>query len=124
MRIPDWNYLRKRLISAKVNEYVEQNQVKVDGNCFTIVRKIGDGGFSNVYHVFNEKRQHFALKLVNLLKMDGYTDKTLMNEIELLTVDLFVLQKDIYYLFKILKESESVVGLHFWKHVQTKKVEN
>ena len=86
MRTPDWNYLRKRLLSAKVNKYVEQNQVKVGGNCFTIVRKIGDGGFSNVYHVLNEKRQHFALKLVNLLKMDGYTDKTLMNEIELLTV--------------------------------------
>lgn len=50
------------------------------------MRKIGDGGFSNVYHVYDDKRKHFALKLVNLLRMDGYTDKDLMNEIELLKV--------------------------------------
>ena len=88
MRVSDWNYLRKRLISAIVKEQVETNQVKVSENSYTIIKKIGDGGFSNVYHVLNEKSQHFALKLVNLVKMDGYTDENLMNEIELLTVGI------------------------------------
>ena len=86
IKVSDWNTLRKRLISAKVKEHVEQSQIKVGEMPYTIVRKIGDGGFSNVYHVLNEERQHFALKLVNLLKMDGYTDENLMNEIKLLTV--------------------------------------
>ena len=58
----------------------------VSDKIYTLVRKIGDGGFSNVYHVYDDKRKHFALKLVNLLRMDGYTDKDLMNEIELLKV--------------------------------------
>ena len=53
---------------------------------YTIVKKIGDGGFGNVYHVFDEKGKHFALKLVNLLKMDGNTDEKLMNEKDLLMV--------------------------------------
>ena len=88
MRVSDWNFLRKRLISAIVKEQVETNQVKVGENSYTIIKKIGDGGFSNVYHVSNEKSQHFALKLVNLVKMDGYTDENLMNEIELLTVGI------------------------------------
>ena len=87
IRVSDWNSLRKRLISAKVKEHVETNQVKVDGISYTVIKKIGDGGFSSVYRVLNEKRQHFALKLVNLLKMDGYTDENLMNEIKLLTVN-------------------------------------
>ena len=91
IRVSDWNTLRKRLISAKVKEHVEKNQIKVGEMSYTIVKKIGDGGFSNVYHVLNEKRQHFAFKLVNLLKMDGYTDENLMNEIELLTVKLMMM---------------------------------
>ena len=53
---------------------------------YTMVSKIGDGGFSSIYHVYDNRRRSFAVKIVNLLKIDGYTDKDLMNEIELLTV--------------------------------------
>ena len=41
MRVSDWNYLRKRLISAKVKEQVETNQVKVRENSYNIITKIG-----------------------------------------------------------------------------------
>lgn len=54
---------------------------------YTLVTKIGDGGFSSIYHVFDRNRKSFAVKIVNLLKSDGYTDKDLMNEINLLTVN-------------------------------------
>ena len=67
----------------KLNKY---DIYSVSDKIYTLVRKIGDGGFSNVYHVYDDNRKHFALKLVNLLRMDGYTDKDLMNEIELLKV--------------------------------------
>ena len=53
---------------------------------YTLVSKIGDGGFSSIYHVYDNSRRSFAVKIVNLLKIDGYTDKDLKNEIELLTV--------------------------------------
>ena len=55
---------------------------------YTIVKKIGDGGFSSIYHVYDKNRKSYAVKIVNLLKSDGYTDKDLMNEINLLTVIL------------------------------------
>ena len=58
------------------------------------MKKIGDGGYSSVYHVYNENRKSMALKLVNLLKMDGYTDKELMNEIELLKVKTLDIRVD------------------------------
>ena len=51
-----------------------------------MVKKIGEGGFSSIYHVYDKNRKSFAVKIVNLLKSDGYTDKDLMNEINLLTV--------------------------------------
>ena len=36
--------------------------------------------------VYNEERNLFAIKVVNLLTKDGYTDKDLMHEIHLLKV--------------------------------------
>lgn len=53
---------------------------------YTLVKKIGDGGFSSIYHVYDRNRKSWAVKIVNLLKSDGYTDKDLMNEVNLLTV--------------------------------------
>ena len=59
----------------------------ISDSMYTLVTKIGDGGFSSIYHVFDRNRKSFAVKIVNLLKSDGYTDKDLMNEINLLTVN-------------------------------------
>ena len=59
----------------------------ISDTMYTLVTKIGDGGFSSIYHVFDRNRKSFAVKIVNLLKSDGYTDKDLMNEINLLTVN-------------------------------------
>ena len=58
----------------------------ISDSSYTLVSKIGDGGFSSIYHVYDKSRQSFAVKIVNLLKIDGYTDKDLKNEIDLLTV--------------------------------------
>ena len=82
----EWNTLRKRLISAKMKECKDTKVVNVSDTVYTLVKKIGDGGFSSVYHVYDDKRKSFAIKIVNLLNIDGYTDKDLMNEIELLRV--------------------------------------
>ena len=59
----------------------------ISDTMYTLVTKIGDGGFSSIYHVFDRNRKSFAVKIVNLLTSDGYTDKDLMNEINLLTVN-------------------------------------
>ena len=90
----DWNSLRKRLISAKMRDASQFKTVKLCGEVYTIVKKIGDGGFGCVYQVYSEKRNVFALKVVNLLKDDGHTDKDLKKEIDYLKVvfDLFTLK--------------------------------
>ena len=86
----EWNTLRKRLISAKMMECKNTKKVNVADTVYTLVKKIGDGGFSSVYQVYDDERKTYALKLVNLLNMDGYTDKDLMNEIELLKVSIML----------------------------------
>jgi serine/threonine protein kinase len=82
----EWNSLRKRLISAKMREAFASKTMKVKGKPYTIIKKIGDGGFSCVYQVYSEKRDLYALKVVNLLSADGHTDQKLKKEIELLSV--------------------------------------
>lgn len=62
------------------------SQYSIKDSSYTLVSKIGDGGFSSIYHVYDKTRRSFAVKIVNLLKIDGYTDKDLKNEIDLLTV--------------------------------------
>ena len=82
----EWNSLRKRLISAKMSEAFACKTMQVKGNTYTIIKKIGNGGFSNVYQVYSEERDLYALKVVNLLRPDGYTDQNLKKEIDLLMV--------------------------------------
>ena len=82
----EWNAQRKRLISAIMREALDCKTIQVKGNTYTIIKKIGDGGFSNVYQVCGENRGLYALKVVNLLGADGYTDQKLKKEIELLRV--------------------------------------
>ena len=54
--------------------------MQVKGNTYTIIKKIGNGGFSNVYQVYSEERDLYALKVVNLLRADGYTDQNLKKD--------------------------------------------
>ena len=44
----------------------------ISDTMYTLVSKIGDGGFSSIYHVYDKTRRSFAVKIVNLLKIDGY----------------------------------------------------
>ena len=69
-----------------MKEAFARKTLQVKGNTYTIIKKIGDGGFGCVYQVYCEKRDLYALKVVNLLKADGHTDQKLKKEIELLSV--------------------------------------
>ena len=82
----EWNAQRKRLVSAIMREALASKKIDVKGNSYSIIKKIGEGGFSSVYQVYNEDKNLCALKVVNLLGSDGYTDQKLKNEIELLKV--------------------------------------
>ena len=74
-----------------MREAFASKKIDVNGQNYPIIKKIGEGGFSSVYQVYNEDKKLFALKVVNLLASDGYTDQRLKNEIEILKVmnDLF-----------------------------------
>jgi len=56
-----------------------------DVNYF-ILDSIGEGGSSKVYHVCNEKKQFFALKVVDLSKMNDSLKSLLKKEIEILNM--------------------------------------
>lgn len=52
---------------------------------YQIVNKIGQGGFSQVYHCISYKDpKSYALKKVNLNDLDAENLKLVMNEIDLL----------------------------------------
>ena len=88
----EWNAQRKRLVSSIMREAFASKKIDVNEQNYPIIKKIGEGGFSSVYQVYNEDKKLFALKVVNLLASDGYTDQKLKNEIEILKVmnDLFL----------------------------------
>ncbi|XP_023345125.1 serine/threonine-protein kinase MPS1 [Eurytemora carolleeae] len=96
-----WMALRKRLISAKMKEAFSNSYLQINGVKYTIIKKVGDGGFSSVYEVYNEERNLFAVKVVNLITKDGFTDKDLMHEIHLL---------------KSLQDCDRVINLKDWEH--------
>eukprot|EP00940_MAST-03C_sp_MAST-3C-sp2_P003368 g3368.t1 len=62
----------------------QDNVVKVDGESFLGVSLVGKGGSSKVYKVFGPKWQVYALKYVQLKRVDRRTVAAYRNEIKLL----------------------------------------
>ena len=58
--------------------------------------------------VYNEERELYAVKVVNLLNSDGHTDKKLMYEIHLLQVSYGHTDKKLMYEIHLLQVSYTV----------------
>jgi serine/threonine protein kinase len=65
----------------------EIDLISVNNKRYQLVSKIGQGGFSEVYHCISFKKNEsksYAIKKVDLSKLDQENISQVMNEIELL----------------------------------------
>ena len=61
------------------------NLIDINQKTYQLLSRIGEGGFSEVYHCISLKeRKNFALKRVDLTRLDTENIDSIMNEIELL----------------------------------------
>lgn len=80
--------------------------VEVNTKLYQVVNKIGQGGFSEVFHCISFKEhKHYAMKRVNLAELDSENINLVMNEIELL---------------KKLQNTEKVVQLYDYELLKNK----
>ena len=49
-----WNVLRQKLANAKIREALTSAKIFVNTQQFTIIRSLGEGGYSTVYEVYDE----------------------------------------------------------------------
>ena len=83
-RQPSWGLIRQRLISSKVTEAFSKLKFSVMGQQYQALRLLGEGGYSRVYEVFNDKNLLFALKVVNLRIVDPDEKEAYFSEIKFL----------------------------------------
>lgn len=76
-----WNVLKQRLVTAKVEEALTAPKVYVNGRKFTILRLLGEGGYSCVYEVYDVDKNLFALKIVDLNIQSDNVRQDLIREI-------------------------------------------
>ena len=69
-QIHSWGFLRKRLDSSKIRDAFSSVKFDLKDRRIQVLRQIGEGGYSKVFEVFDEKRQLFALKVVKILDPD------------------------------------------------------
>ena len=58
--------LKKKITSAKITEALTILKYEVNGIRVTVLRPLGEGGYSQVYEVYDKEKKMFALKVVDL----------------------------------------------------------
>ena len=80
-QIHSWDFLRNQLVSAKVRDAFSVVKFDLKSHRVQVLRQLGEGGYSKVFDVFDEKHVLYALKVVQILcegeeEMDRETKKT------------------------------------------------
>ena len=76
-----WDALRQRIATAKVQEALSSAKLFVNGRKLTILRPLGEGGYSMVYEVYDTNKKLYALKVVNLAIQSENVKQDLISEI-------------------------------------------
>lgn len=76
-----WIVLKQKLASAKIEEALTSAKVYVNGKKFNILRHLGEGGYSNVYEVYDTNKKIYALKIVDLSIQSANVKNDLIREI-------------------------------------------
>ena len=77
----NWQMLKDKITSAKITEALNTLKFVVNGNTYTALRPLGEGGYSQVYEVYNSQKDIFALKVVDLGVQSSKVKKDLIREI-------------------------------------------
>ena len=77
----NWDMLKKKITSAKITDALTALKFEVNGKKFTALRPLGEGGYSQIYEVYNSDKKMFALKVVNLSAQSTKMKNDLIREI-------------------------------------------
>ena len=80
----NWDLVKKKIMNAKITDALTALKFEVNGQRITALRMLGEGGYSQVFEVYNSKKDLFALKVVNLAEQSNKTKNDLIREILLL----------------------------------------
>ena len=76
-----WDMLKKKITSAKISDALTALKFEVNGRKFTALRPLGEGGYSQVFEVYDSDKNLFALKVVNLAVQSETTKDNIIKEI-------------------------------------------
>ena len=77
----NWGKIKEKIASAKISEAISSPKFELNGMKYTVLRALGQGGYSQVYEVFDANKSLFALKVVDLSDQSSKTKNDLMKEI-------------------------------------------
>ena len=77
----NWDMLKKTITSAKITDALTVLKFVVNGKKYTVLRPLGQGGYSQVFEVYNSQKEIFALKVVNLREQSEKMKNDLIREI-------------------------------------------
>ena len=66
MTYSPWDSAKKKITEAKIGVALTSVKFEVNATSYTVLRLLGEGGYSQVYEVYNAEKDTFALKIVNL----------------------------------------------------------
>ena len=109
-QIHSWGFLRNQLVSAKVREAFSVIKVELKGRKLQVLRELGEGGYSKVFEVFDDKRELYALKVVKIRCEETEEDMDRKIKQNLKIVDEEDIMKEIGIL-EMFKTSERVINM-------------
>lgn len=81
-RQASWGNLRSKLIRAKITDAFTNIKFTVNGETYTALKCLGEGGYSKVYEVFDTDKNLFALKVVSLASVSETAKVDLKEEVK------------------------------------------
>ena len=101
-----WNVIRTQLVSARVRR---EGVVIVRGLKYTLLERLGGGGYAKVYSAYDDQKHVVALKVTNLREEDGSINMLLIQEAELML--RLSTEKSKYIIRMLNHEMRSEAGL-------------
>lgn len=77
----NWDIIKQKITTAKISDALSVLKYEVNGKKVNVLRPLGEGGYSQVYEVYDKKKTIFALKTVNLQNQTERAQKDLIKEI-------------------------------------------
>merc|ERR1712012_507730 len=77
----NWELIKQKITKAKISDALSVLKYEVNGKKVNVLRPIGEGGYSQVFEVYDKNKKIFALKTVNLANQSERAKTDLIKEI-------------------------------------------